>query len=65
VYSAAEKMIQFTISSTVTFEFNFDYELGFLKNPSVQSFVSGFRVKLENSAGTVLYEVQDSGYVAI
>ena len=44
-------MIQFTLPSIATFDYQYEYEIGFIKNPTSAIELSGFRIVIENSSG--------------
>lgn len=65
VYNPADGYIAITLSSLSTYTETFDYEIGFIKNPSASQLVTSFRVVIEDSTGTVLYDVYASNFVVI
>ncbi|CDW80339.1 UNKNOWN [Stylonychia lemnae] len=49
-------MIQFQINQKIDFEVAYEYEFAYIQNPSISTFVSGFRILVTDSFGNTLYD---------
>jgi hypothetical protein len=65
VYNSTARMISFNLTAQQFYSQTYDFEIGYIRNPGVSSFVSGFRFIVEDSKGTVLYSVTDGNMVII
>ena len=66
-YNVAGRFIQITLASTHYFTDTYDFEIGFIKNPSIAdpNGDSNFRVTIEDPSGNVQFDVLSSSPVII
>ena len=62
---STDLMVKFTLSAQQYYSQTFDYDIGYIKNPSVASFVQGFNIVIDDSNGNVIYSVTDGSQVII
>ncbi len=48
---STERMVKFTLPSQQYYSQTFDYDIGYIKNPSAASFVQGFNIVVEDTNG--------------